>query len=57
MVTDGDGNVWLTPQEAANKLGLSRDRIYHIKDRLTHKKGDSRIFFLDRTLVDDYMET
>jgi len=57
MITDKNGDVWLTPQEAANKLGLSRDRVYHIKDKLTHKKGSSdksRVFFLERTLFEDY---
>ena len=58
MVTDKDGDVWLTPKEAAVKLGLSVGRIYQIKDSLTHRKGNtpqSRVFFLDRTLFDDYM--
>jgi len=54
MVTDSNGDVWLTPQEAADELGLSRDRIYHLRDSLTHRKG-SRLFFLKRTLFDDYM--
>lgn len=58
MVKDGNGDVWLTPQEAADHLGLSVGYIYHIKDKLTHKKGDrkkSRVFFLESTLFDDYM--
>lgn len=59
MVTDKDGEVWLTPKEAAKKLDLSVGRIYQIKESLTHKKVGSekqgRLFFLDRTLVDDYM--
>lgn len=58
MITDKDGDVWLTPQEAADKLGLTRVYIYHIKNKLTHRKGGkgkSRLFFLERTLFDDYM--
>jgi hypothetical protein len=58
MVTDSNGDVWLTPQEAADELGLTRDRIYHIKNQLTHRKGDkckSRVFFLKSTLFEDYM--
>lgn len=58
MVREANGEVWLSPQEAADKLGLSVSRIYHIKNRLTHRKGNSRsarVFFLDKTLFDDYM--
>ena len=59
MVTDRNGDIWLTPKEAAKKLDLSVGRIYQIKESLTHKKVGSekqgRLFFLDRTLVDDYM--
>ena len=59
MVTGKDGEVWLTPKEAAKKLDLSVGRIYQIKESLTHKKvgpeKQGRLFFLDRTLVDDYM--
>ena len=58
MVTDSNGDVWLSPKEAADHLGISRDWIYHIKDRLTHRKGDknkSRVFFLKKALIDDYM--
>ena len=58
MVTDENGDVWLTPQEAADELNLTRDRIYHIKNHLTHRKGNkgkSRVFFLQRTLFEDYM--
>ena len=59
MVTGKDGDIWLTPKEAAKKLDLSVGRIYQIKESLTHKKVGSekqgRLFFLDRTLVDDYM--
>ena len=59
MVTDSKGEVWLTPKEAATKLNLSVSRIYQIKNSLTHRKVGStnqgRVFFLDRTLFDDYM--
>ena len=58
MVKDANGDVWLSPQEAADKLGLSVSRIYHIKNQLTHRKGNSsssRVFFLEATLFDDYM--
>jgi hypothetical protein len=58
MVKDSNGDVWLTPQEAADKLGLTVGWIYHIKKHLTHRKGNkakSRVYFLDSTLVDDYM--
>jgi len=58
MVKDANGDVWLSPQEAADRLGLSVSRIYHIKNHLTHSKGNSRrsrLFFLESTLFDDYM--
>ena len=57
MVKDARGDVWLSPQEAADRLGLSVSRIYHIKNHLTHCKGNSnrsRVFFLEATLFDDY---
>ena len=57
MVIDEHGEVWLSPQEAADKLKLSVSRIYHIKSKLTHKKGNScrsRVYFLERRLFDDY---
>lgn len=49
---------WLTPAEAAAYLGISRSRIYAIKNRLTHRKGHSpqaRVFFLRETLFNDYL--
>lgn len=58
MVKESNGDVWLTPKEAAEKLGRSVGLIYHIKDKLTHRKGDSpksRVYFLESTLFDDYM--
>lgn len=58
MVTETNGDVWLSPKEAADRIGLSVSRIYHIKNSLTHRKGNSsrsRVFFLESTLFDDYM--
>ncbi|MBR1449780.1 MAG: hypothetical protein IJ588_13700 [Prevotella sp.] len=58
MVKEENGDVWLSPKEAAQQLGLSVGRIYHIKNKLTHRKGGSvrsRVFFLESTLFDDYM--
>jgi len=58
MVKDLQGDVWLTPKEAAVFLGLSVSRIYQLKNCLTHRKGSnpqSHVYFLRRTLFDDYM--
>ena len=59
MVRDSEGNDWLTPKEAAQKLNLSVGRIYQLKNSLTHRKvgleKQGRVFFLDSTLFDDYM--
>lgn len=59
MVKDSNGDIWLTPKEAAQRLSLSVGRIYQLKNSLTHRKVGSekqgRIFFLDSTLIDDYM--
>ena len=59
MVKDEQGDVWLTPKEAAIKLNLSVGRIYQLKNSLTHRKvggeNQGRVFFLYRTLFDDYM--
>ena len=60
MVRESNGDVWLSPKEAAERLGLSVSRIYHIKSQLTHRKGNSprsRLFFLEATLFDDYMNS
>lgn len=60
MVKEESGDVWLSPQEAADKLGLSVSRIYHIKNHLTHRKGNgrtSRVYFLESTLFDDYTKS
>lgn len=59
MVKDSNGDVWLTPKEAAVKLNLSVGRIYQLKNYLTHRKvganEQGRLFFLERTLFDDYI--
>ena len=57
MVTDKNGDVWLTPKEAAIELSLSVSRVYQIKNYLTHRKGNtkqSRVYFLRKTLFDEY---
>ena len=57
-IIDADGEEWVSPAEAARILNLSVGRIYHIKNQLTHRKGNSsrsRVFFLKRKLFDDYM--
>ena len=57
-IIDADGEEWVSPAEAARILNLSVGRIYHIKNYLTHRKGNSsrsRVLFLKRTLFDDYM--
>jgi hypothetical protein len=58
MVKDKNGDVWLNVREAAEYLGLSVGRVYHIKDSLTHRKGNSRtsrIYFLESAIIDDYL--
>lgn len=53
-----NGVEWLTTQEAADFLGLSLSRIYHIKKFLTHRKGNSktsRVYFRKDTLIDNYL--
>ena len=59
MVKDGQGDVWLSPKEAAVKLNLSVGRIYQLKNFLTHRKmgtsNQGRVYFLESTLFDDYM--
>ena len=57
-IIDADGEEWVSPAEAARILNLSVSRIYHIKNYLTHRKGNSsrsRVFFLKRKLFEDYM--
>ena len=55
MVKDDKGDVWLTTKEAATKLNLSVGRIYQIKNRKIGDTNQGRVFFLERTLFDDYM--
>lgn len=58
MVTDENGEVWLTMKEAAIELNLSVVRVRQIKKFLTHRKGNtpqSRVYFLKRTLFEDYL--
>jgi hypothetical protein len=59
MVKDNNGDVWLTPKEAAVKLNLTVGRIYQIRNSLTHRKvggaRQGRVFFLERSLFDDYI--
>lgn len=57
-IENGDKEEWVTAEEAAKILNLSRGRIYHIKNHLTHKKGNSsksRVLFLKSRLFEDYM--
>lgn len=57
-IEDADGDVWVTAEEAATILNLSKSRIYQIKSYLTHKKGNSpqsRVYFLKNRLFEDYM--
>ena len=58
VIEDTDGDEWVNAEEAARILGLSKDRIYHIKNHLTHRKGNSkksRLFFQKSKLFEDYM--
>lgn len=54
MVTDKNGEIWLSTKEAAVYLELSVSRIYHIKNFLTHRKAP-RLLFMKSRLLDDYM--
>lgn len=59
-MADFDHKQWLTPAEAAEYLGISRSRIYHLKDKLSHYKGrskQSRVLFLKEHLLDDYLNS
>ena len=58
MVTDKNGEEWLTMKEAAIELNLSVVRVRQIKNLLTHRKGNtpqSRVYFLKSKLFEDYM--
>lgn len=53
-----DEDDWVSAEEAAKILNLSRGRIYHIKNHLTHRKGNtpqSRVLFKKSRLREDYM--
>ena len=36
-----DEDDWVSAEEAAKILNLSRGRVYHIKNHLTHRKGNT----------------
>lgn len=53
-----DEDDWVTAEEAAKILNLSRGRIYQIKNHLTHRKGNtpqSRVLFKKSRLREDYL--
>jgi len=53
-----DEEEWVSAEEAAKILNLSRSRIYQIKNHLTHRKGNtpqSRVLFKKSRLREDYM--
>ena len=53
-----DDNDWVSAEEAAKILNITRGRIYQIKNHLTHRKGNtpqSRVFFKKSRLREDYM--
>lgn len=54
-----DIDDWITAEEAAKILHISRGRLYHIKNHLTHiKMGNSeksRVLFKKSCLFEDYM--
>ena len=57
-IEDADGDEWVSVEEAAAILNLSKGRIYQIKNHLTHRKGNppqSRVYFLKSRLFEDYM--
>ncbi len=58
IIEDSDGDEWVTVEEAAAILNLSKGRICQIKNHLTHRKGNSRqsrVYFLKSRLFEDYM--
>ena len=58
FVDEESDDEWVTAEEAAKILKVSTGTIYHIKNHLTHRKGNrpqSRVFFLKSRLIDDYM--
>ena len=53
-----DDDDWVTAEEAAKILKISRSRVYQIKNQLTHRKGNtpqSRVLFKKSRLREDYM--
>ena len=53
-----DEEDWVSAEEAAKILNISRGRIYQIKNHLTHRKGNtpqSRVFFKKSRLREDYL--
>lgn len=49
---------WVSAEEAAKILNLSRGRIYQIRNHLTHRKGNtpqSRVLFKKSRLREDYL--
>ena len=57
-IEDADGDEWVSVEEAAAILNLSKGRKYQIKNHLTHRKGNSpqsRVYFLKSRLFEDYM--
>jgi len=53
-----DDDDWVSAEEAAKILNITRGRIYQIKNHLTHRKGNtpqSRVFFKKSRLREDYM--
>ena len=56
IVSDDDD--WVSAEEAAKILNISRGRVYQIKNHLTHRKGNtpqSRAFFKKSRLREDYL--
>lgn len=56
IVSDNDD--WVSAEEAAKILNISRGRVYQIKNHLTHRKGNtpqSRVFFKKSRLREDYL--
>ena len=56
IVSDDDD--WVSAEEAAKILNISRGRVYQIKKHLTHRKGNtpqSRAFFKKSRLREDYL--
>jgi DNA invertase Pin-like site-specific DNA recombinase len=53
-----DEDDWISAEEAAKILNISRGRVYQIKNHLTHRKGNtpqSRLYFKKSRLREDYL--